>query len=550
MQTMRFPILFVRAIFGCPIRRKQMQSNQSRQLTFRGALTGILGLVIITVSSMYVALRMGALPWPTVFVTVLSMSIIGRFKGSTLQEINVTHTLMSAGAMVAGGLAFTLPGIWIINPTQKVPFLPILIMAVCGAVLGTLLSAIYRKNLIVDQQLDYPIGKAAYNTLVTGLKKGKESVKLFVSMAASAVFTFVRDLFGWIPAVVTIYPGSSSIAPISMWISPMAVAIGAMIGKVFALLWFGGSILGFLVITPIGIKTELFADLLAADLFRQNLGVGLLIGTGIAVFVKALMKIVKKNSKGSKISVSKTTVVPVVCVLAFAVIMMAVGTEMNILQALLAVIGVCLTCLLSGMITGMSGVNPMEVFGMLVLLLVQVIWNPSLLVLFLTAGLVTVACGLSGDVMNDLKSGHMLGTDPKQQILAEGIGGVIGAAISVCVLFVMHRSFGGFGTEALPAPQARAVASMASGLGSSPVFYIGMAIGLVLFLFNIPASALGLGIYLPSYISMIVGVGYIISALIKKITKASDSTMNLVSSGLLGGEGISGVIIAIISMFA
>ena len=49
---------------------------------------------------------------------------------------------------------------------------------------------------------------------------------------------------------------------------------------------------------------------------------------------------------------------------------------------------------------------------------------------------------------------------------------------------------------------------------------------------------------------MIVGVGYIISALIKKITKASDSTMNLVSSGLLGGEGISGVIIAIISMFA
>ena len=228
----------------------------------------------------------------------------------------------------------------------------------------------------------------------------------------------------------------------------MAVAIGAMIGKVFALMWFGGAILGFLVITPIGIKTGLFADLLAADLFRQNLGVGLLIGTGIAVFVKALMKIVKKNSKGSKISFSKTTVVPVVCVLAFAVIMMAVGTEMNILQALLAVIGVCLTCLLSGMITGMSGVNPMEVFGMLVLLLVQVIWNPSLLVLFLTAGLVTVACGLSGDVMNDLKSGHMLGTDPKQQILAEGIGGVIGAAISVCVLFVMHRSFGGFGTEA------------------------------------------------------------------------------------------------------
>ena len=192
----------------------------------------------------------------------------------------------------------------------------------------------------------------------------------------------------------------------------------------------------------------------------------------------------------------------------------------------------------------------MEVFGILVLLLIQVIWNPSLLVLFLAAGLVSVACGLSGDVMNDLKSGHMLKTDPKQQILAEGIGGVLGAVISVTVLFVMHKSFGGFGTAELPAPQASAVASMASGLGSSPVFYIGIAIGLVLFLLNVPASAIGLGIYLPSYISMVVGVGYLISALVKRITKASDDTMNLISSGLLGGEGITGVICAIISMFA
>ena len=86
-----------------------MEENKGRQLTLRGALTGIAGLLIITVSSMYVALRMGALPWPTVFVTVLSMSVLGRVKNSTLQEINVTHTLMSAGAMVAGGIAFTIP---------------------------------------------------------------------------------------------------------------------------------------------------------------------------------------------------------------------------------------------------------------------------------------------------------------------------------------------------------------------------------------------------------------------------------------------------------
>ena len=102
----------------------------------------------------------------------------------------------------------------------------------------------------------------------------------------------------------------------------------------------------------------------------------------------------------------------------------------------------------------------------------------------------------------------------------------------------------------LPAPQASAVASLASGLGSSPVFYIGIAIGLALFLVNVPASAIGLGIYLPSLISIVVGLGFILSAVIKRITKVDDKTSNLISSGLLGGEGIAGVIVAIISMFA
>ena len=528
-----------------------MQNNENRQLTSRGILTGILGLVIITVSSMYVALRMGALPWPTIFVTVLAMSVLGRAKGSTLQEINVTHTMMSSGAMVAGGIAFTIPGLWIINPDAEVPFFPIVVMAVCGAILGTLLSALYRGNLIEEQKLDFPIGNAAYNTLVTGIHKSKESAKLYISMAFSAVFTFIRDFFGWIPSAAMIFSGNAYVAPVMVYVSPMVIAIGAMIGKLFALLWLGGAILGHLILTPVGIGLGWLSDLAAADVFRQNLGLGLLIGTGLGIFVKAILGALrKKNGEQGKSRFSMRAVVLVSVVLCFAAIVMAILTEMTILQAVLAVAGVCLACLLSGMITGMSGVNPMEVFGILVLLMIQVIWHPSLLVLFLTAGLVSVACGLSGDVMNDLKSGYLLKTDPKQQLVAEGIGGVLGAVVAVCVLFVMKRSFGAFGTMELPAPQASAVASLASGLGSSPVFYIGIAIGLALFLINVPASAIGLGIYLPSLISIVVGLGFLLSAAIKRITKVDDKTSNLISSGLLGGEGIAGVIVAIISIFS
>ena len=135
-----------------------MNNDNRSPLTLRGILIGILGLSVITASSMYVALKMGALPWPTVFVTVVSMAILGKLKDSTLMEINCTHTLMSAGAMVAGGLAFTLPGLWIANPEAEMSFISIAMIAATGAMLGILFTSLFRKKLIEEDKLPYPMG--------------------------------------------------------------------------------------------------------------------------------------------------------------------------------------------------------------------------------------------------------------------------------------------------------------------------------------------------------------------------------------------------------
>ena len=80
-----------------------------RHLSLRALIISALGSLLITASSMYVALRMSALPWPTIFVAVLSMAILKALGKTDLHEINVAQTGMSTGAMVAGGLAFTLP---------------------------------------------------------------------------------------------------------------------------------------------------------------------------------------------------------------------------------------------------------------------------------------------------------------------------------------------------------------------------------------------------------------------------------------------------------
>nr|WP_321265192.1 OPT/YSL family transporter [uncultured Sphaerochaeta sp.] len=528
----------------------------NRHLTLRGALIALVGLLVITASSMYVALRMGALPWPTIFVTVVSLAALKRAKGSTLQEINVTHTIMSSGAMVAGGLAFTLPGLWMIDPDANFSTISLIILTVVGAILGTLFSALYRKKLIIDEALPYPMGIASYNTLQAGSKGGAGAKTLFASMGGSVIFTVFRDGFGKIPALLTLFKGSAMIPAFSIWVSPMAMGIGAIIGPLFALLWFGGAIFGYYILTPLGIQHGLFASMAEADVFRSNLGIGLMIGTGLGVFFKAVgakLLAQKKLEDKPRTAFNRTTLV-VALVLLFSVVLLSLGTELGLIEALVLMAGIYLATYLSGMLTGQTGINPMEIFGILVLLVIQLIANPSLIASFSIAAVVAVACGLTGDVMNDLKSGYLLKTDPKQQILGEGIGGVIGAVLSVFVLLIMKASFGGFGTAELPAPQAAAVSAMVGGLGHIPAFLIGLGIGLVLYLANIPSATLGLGVYLPIYISSIMGLGALISGglklALKKRTEAAklqDKT-GLVASGLLGGEGITGVAIAILSM--
>lgn len=535
--------------------------DMQRQLTVRGLIIGILGLLVITASSMYVALRMGALPWPTVFVTVVSMAALKNRKDSTLQEINVTHTLMSAGAMVAGGLAFTIPGIWMLNPQASMSTGSLMVLAVCGAVLGTLFTTLFRKDFLEREKLPYPMGQAAYNTLIAGTSGGGPAKKLFASMGGSVVFTVLRDGFAKIPAVLTPFKGTALFPAFSIWVSPMALGIGAIIGPLLSLIWLGGAVFGYYLLTPIGISTGLFTDMAAADLFRSNLGIGLMVGTGLGVFVKAVWskgrqfaqdkKDPEKNQGRRRLSAKARY--SALALVAATIIILTLGTEISLLQAVVVIVGIYLTTYLSGMLTGQTGVNPMEVFGILVLLVVQIFWHPSLIAAFSVAAVTAVACGLTGDVMNDLKSGHMLGTDPRQQLLAEGIGGVIGAVVAVIVLLVMKQAFGGFGTAELPAPQAAAVSAMAGGLGHVPAFLIGAVIGVVLYLCSVPAATLGLGIYLPVYISSVMGLGAIIMLIVRACTKNRDqakvtSDSNLIASGLLGGEGITGVVIAIISM--
>lgn len=186
--------------------------NQARtcalhgQLSLAGILIGCIGCVIITASSVYTALKMGALPWPTIFTSITALVLLRALGHTSLNEANITQVIMSAGSMVAGGLAFTIPGIWILGLADEVSWQEMLAVALAGTLLGLVCTALIRKRFVEDSDLEYPIGTAAAETLLASTAGGSTGRKLFGSMAFAGLWAILRDVLGIIPSLVATLP--------------------------------------------------------------------------------------------------------------------------------------------------------------------------------------------------------------------------------------------------------------------------------------------------------------------------------------------------------
>ncbi|MEG1245026.1 OPT/YSL family transporter [Gordonibacter sp.] len=558
------------------------------QLTLRGILIGCVGCIIITAASVYTALKMGALPWPIVFAAIISLfflKALGHGKAS-LNEANVTHTVMSAGAMVAGGLAFTIPGIWMLGFADQVGWFEMLAVALSGVILGLICTAALRRHFIEDADLEYPIGEAAAQTLIAGNAGGKMGLKLFGSMGLAGLYTALRDFFGVIPAMLL---GNVSIPGVAFGIynSPMLLAVGFLVGTGAVVVWFGGALFANFGII-VGGSAAGFWDIASAQGIVSSLGMGVMMGAGLGVIFKNILpKAVKmlKDTKGSITlgAAASTDDLPAsggarrrmrisaglaACGVAAVALLICFGLQLGPIPALIVVALTWVATAMSAQSVGQTGIDPMEIFGLIVLLAVAAVSNVPQVQLFFVAGIVAVACGLAGDVMNDFHAGHVIGTSPKAQWVGQAIGAVLGAVVAVAVMAVLVGAYGpeSFGPQgSFVAAQASVVATMVSGIPSVPAFAIGLAAGLGLYLLGFPSMMLGLGIYLPFYLSFSAFLGAMVKVVYDLVCKrrraklspeeaaakekAQTETGLVVSSGVLGGESIIGVLVAFAAVF-
>ncbi len=529
------------------------------QLTGRSIVIGVLGSVIVTCASLFVALKASSLPFPIMFVALLSMFVLKVLGKTNINEINVTHTAMSAGSMVAGGVAFTIPAIYMLFPNVEISLVRLLVIIISGTLLGLIFTSLMRKQFIEHSNLPYAMGQAAAETLIAGDEGGKKASILFVSFGVASIFTFLRDWFLKIPSLIWFKNMMNFGSLGGLWLSPMLISVGYLVGPVFIGMWFLGALIGDVGIIILGQKLSFFDSSMAADI-KSSLGLGLMVGTGAGIFIKNIfpntkemfksMKITKQ-SESSKKTINLLRFLPL-CLSLLVVLFVSV-LDIPLFASIITIFGVWLVTAMSCQTVGMSAINPMEVFGILVLLIARLV-SPSTTEVagIFIAAIVATACGLVGDVMNDFKAGHILKTNPKAQWSAELIGGLVGAIVSSFVILAIVTAYGSsaFGNpELFPAAQASAVAAMAGGIQYIGVFLSGVGIAAILYILGCyPVMTLGLGVYLPFYLSFTACIGAVIRLLIDTLypTFEKKGTGTIIAAGLLGGEAVIGVVIAII----
>ena len=405
------------------------RASMRGQLTLRGVVIGVLGCVIITASSAYTALKMGALPWPIVFAAVISLFFLKLMGNANLNEANVTHTIMSAGAMVAGGLAFTIPGAWMLGYADQISWLDMFIVALAGTILGLLATALIHRHFIVDAALEFPTGNAAAQTLRATEAGGKTGKQLFGSMAIAGIYSVLRDALGVVPSMLCTLniPGVT----FGIYNSPMLLSVGFLVGFAPVAFWFAGALLGNFGIIVGGTAAGLF-DVVTAQGIVKSLGMGLMMGFGVAVVLKDILPQVAGIVRGlaadsstdtddqSLISGSLKLDAGIIGLGAAAIaVIIAIVLDLGPVPAVIVTLFTFVTTIMSAQSCGQTGIDPMEIFGLIVMLIVAAFAQIAQVKLFFIAGIVAVACGLAGDVMNDFKAGAVLGTNPRAQWIGQ-----------------------------------------------------------------------------------------------------------------------------------
>lgn len=595
------------------------------ELTLRVILVGIVLGILMTAANAYLGLYAGMTVSASIPAAVMSMIILRTmFNDVSILENNAVQTMASAGESLAAGVIFTVPALLVMNLWTSIQWLDTLIIATLGGLLGTMFTIALRRLFIVEEALPYPEGVACREVLVAGEEGGDGALAILYALAIGGIYGLMVKGFeithhtveGAATFVSTrIYAG--------MDLSIALLSVGFIVGIRIASFIFFGGVLGFGLLVPMyGLiygwpATDSLVDGFYSIWSTQirYVGVGAMVVGGVytlwsmrKTIITGLSKAFIKNEEGTEellrteqdIPMNRVfTVCGILVVLTFFFYWWA--TESFVLAlagALFLGFVAFFFAAVAGYIAGVVGSSNSPVSGMTIATLLFTVGlvyivgdlflgmakQDLMMATLLIAAIVASSAAIAGDVMQDLKTGHMLGATPKKQQVAEIIGVLTGAVVIGPVLSLLHDAFRISQTacqmnplpndptcsNALFAPQAELIGAIVQGAFGGDLniqmVVLGAAIAVALIRLNMPVMSVAIGIYLPLGLSVPIMAGGIISHVLlrsahlrvdgtlrevpsQRAEKAAKDVENrgvLIGAGFIAGESIMGVFIAIL----
>ena len=455
-----------------------------------------------------------------------------------------------------------------------------------------------RKAWIVQEHgtLPYPEGKACAEVLMAGEEGGAKASTVFAGLGIAAAYKFITDGLKVFPSEVhyeiPAYKGSG----IGMDVLPALLGVGYICGPKISSYLFCGGTLGWFVLMPLivlfGGDIVMFpADVSITELYASGgsfaiwtnyikyIGAGAVACGGVMSLIKSLPLIVKTFREAMKgfgkgdVTDERTNqdlnikvILIGIAALTLAIWLIPV-IPINLFGAFLIVIFGFFFATVSSRMVGLVGSSNNPVSGMTIAtLLVATIalkatgmtGQPGMIAAIAIGGVICIVAAIAGDTSQDLKTGYILGATPKKQQIGELVG-VFASSLAIGgVLYLLHIAWG-YGTPQLPAPQATLMKMIVEGVmdGNLPwnLIFIGAFIAIVVEILGIPVLPFAIGLYLPIHLSTPMMVGGIVKFIVDKKKNASekekkdaDANGILFSSGLIAGEGLVGILLAILTV--
>ena len=573
------------------------------EFTVTSIVLGIILAVVFGAANAYLGLRVGMTISASIPAAVISMGVIRvMMKKNSILESNIVQTVGSAGESLAAGAIFTLPALflWAAEGKMETPgILEITLISLIGGILGVLFMVPLRNALIVKEHgiLPYPEGTACAEVLLAGEEGGANASTVFAGMGFAAVFKFIIDgiklVSGEVSFRVKGYAGE-----IGTQIYPAVMSVGYICGPRISSYMFAGGIISWLVFipaivlfgadltlypgtVPIG---ELFAAKGAGGIwgtYIRYIGAGALAAGGIISLVKSLPLIIRtfrdaiqglgQNSAGSGLrtehDLSFQTILGGIAILTIIVWLVPV-IPVSLVGAILVVIFGFFFATVSSRMVGLVGSSNNPVSGMAIatLLIATITLKATgdngihgMKGAIAIGSIICIVAAIAGDTSQDLKTGYLLGATPKKQQIGELIG-VVAAAFAIGgVLYLLNAAWG-FGSEQLGAPQAMLMKMIIEGVMDNnlpwALVFMGVFLAAAVEILGIPVLPFAIGVYLPVQLNACIMVGGLVRLYFDRMKKDDKKEKDqlisdgmLYCSGMIAGEGLVGILLALLAVF-